>query len=385
MSTKKAPIRPFAKAAHVGATNRAPEPVAPELKHVSLKREGSADALGQVLQAAQPAVPEVHRQRHLDSGAGASAAHGLRRIDTMAELATVRVGEVVQLSTQLVQDNPDNAREFYRAQEVDITGQSIQKNRQDVPACGWIGPTGVLLKDGGKRLRGARSVSVTHLKVEIVEPPTSRLDAWLTSRRMNIERSTHTCYDDAVRFRQFLDSGEVKGQAELAARISEPGEQPKSQSYVSQILSIGAIPRSLMARLIETPPLCSKNAAYEISRLFTPDTMAKLALQHADPTAPDAGLVEAERVVEQIIVAATANPEMTSSEVKAIVQRATGETARAARARTQSEPVSLAKWQAKLTAIPQHKLLRLEFHDVPEEQMEDLRLRLKAVFDTADK
>lgn len=382
-SRKKAPIPAFAKVAQVGAVQRAAALDPAPLNAEGLRRPGSADELAAVLgtsAATEKAVPSL--KASTQGLAPALLVSGQpRRIDTVQDLATVVEGETVMLNTQLVGDNRDNAREFYRSAEVDATGHSIQRNKQDSAANGWVEGPQVLLRDGGKRLRGSRAFSVTHLLVRIEKPPKDRLDAWQSSRRMNMERSTHTVYDDAFRFKQYLDEHLVNSQAELAGLISEPGEPPRSAGYVSQIVAIAAIPRSIVARLVEIPALCSKNAAFEISRLYTPDGQQRLVDAHPGTLAEDAALILAEQVAEQVISAATANKELTSAEVKKIVERAMGESKRAPRARSTSEPVALSSWNARMTAIPKHKLLRVEFHDIEEDQMDVLREKLKTLFD----
>ena len=383
MTTKKAPLRRFDATSQVGASQRAGAPV--QLKPAALRRPGSTDELASVLNTVGPSdTPADNSPIHTGPVAPASFSNtpqSHRRIDTADQLRTVAVGETVLVSTQLFGDNPSNAREFYISSEVDETAQSILKNGQDVAVGAWVEDGKVLPIDGGKRLRAARAVSVTHLKVEIDRAPASRIDAWAKSRRLNRERSTHTIYDEAVRFKQFLDSGEAENQEALSAIISKSDNTTITQGYVSQIVSIAAIPRRMMARLVEIKALASKNAAYAISRLYTKDSLEKLALMEPDPTLADAGAIAAERVTETIILTATEKPEMTSADVRAIVSKALGEATRAPRARTQSEPTALGSWQAKLTMIPEHKVLKVEFHDVAETDMESLRQRLKALLE----
>lgn len=379
--TKKAPIPSFSRLSNVGSTQRAAASGVTALKPGGLRRPGSADEIAAVMDSAVAAptpVPVV-----TTASAPAIATNGQpRRIDTEQDLATVVVGETVLLNTQLGGDNPDNARELYNSVEVDQTGQSIQKNKQDAAANGWIQDGKVLLRDGGKRVRGARAFSVPHLLVRIEKAPKDRIEAWLSSRRMNLERSTQTVYDDAIRFKQYLTEGLIKTHADLAALISEPDEPPRSAGYVSQIVAIASIPRSVMGRLVEVPALRSKNAAYEISRLYTAEGQQRLIAANPEVKGEDAGMALAEQVAEQVIAAANVNKELTSAQVKKIVERAMGESKRAPRAQTSTEPVKLSSWNAKMTAIPQHGLLRVEFHDIEEGQMESLRQKLKEVFES---
>jgi ParB family chromosome partitioning protein len=390
MSAKIAP-RPFAATRHVGADQRAaastkaatPAAQKTVLKPGALRRSGGMESLDTLV--ADSAGQSHEHQTGSNAGsqpssAGSTSTPGARTIDSAASLESVRVGDTVFVNTQLIAENPMNAREFYRMSEVDATGQSISANKQDVAAGGWIDGGRVFLIDGGKRLRGARSVSVPYLKVEIVEKPTGPLEAWLKSRRMNLERSTQTVYDDAVRFAEVLKTKVVESQAALAIAVSEPGQPMKTDAYINQIVGVSLIPRSLMARLIDIPALCTKNAAVEISRLFKKDGLARLA-ELSEDGSQDAAMEAAERLTERIILSATANPEMTASDVRAIVVKALGESSRAVRVKTSTEATRFGQWQAKLTMVPDHKVLRVEFNDVPENEIEGLRARLKSLLE----
>lgn len=384
--TRKAPIPSFARLGSVGSTQRAAASGTAALSPGGLRRPGSVEHIAAVLESAATPVASAAAAQVVPAAPVIAANPAVpgqpRRIDTEQELATVVVGETVLLNTQLVGDNPDNARELYNSAEVDQTGQSIQKNGQDAAANGWIQDGKVRLRDGGKRVRGTRAFSVPHLLVRIEKPPKDRIDAWLSSRRMNLERSTQTVYDDAIRFKQYLHEGLVKSQAELAVLVSEPGEPPRSAGYVSQIVSIASIPRSVMARLVEVPALRTKNAAFELSRLYMPEGQQRLIAANPGSNGDEAAVTLAEKVVEQVIAAANVEKELTSAQVKKLVERAMGESTRAPRAQTSTEPVRLLRWNAKMTAIPQHGVLRVEFHDIEEGQMESLRQKLKSIFDS---
>jgi ParB family chromosome partitioning protein len=381
--SKKTPIPSFARVAGVGSKERTAAAQKAPIAAGGLRRPGTVETLEAAMSSAAAPEAVTAPAAPLAPVSDGSLRGQPRTIDTVRDLATVTVGETVLLSTQLVGDNPDNARELYNSTEVEQTGLSIQRNKQDAAANGWIQDGKVLLRDGGKRVRGARAFSVPHLLVRIERAPKDRIEAWLSSRRMNLERSTQTVYDDAIRFKQYLAEGVVESQAQLATLISEPGEPPRSAGYISQIVAIAAIPRSIMARLVEVPALRSKNAAFELSRLYTPEGQQRLIAANPSTDAEDAGLALAEQVVEQVIAAAVADKELPSAQVKKIVERAMGESRRAPRAQTSTEAVKLSSWNAKLTTIPQHRLLRVEFHDIDEGQIEALRAKVKALFEGA--
>ena len=128
--------------------------------------------------------------------------------------------------------------------------------------------------------------------------------------------------------------------------------------------------------LVEVPALCSKKAAYEISRLYS--TQARETFL-ARGDGEEGALAAAEQVVDQIILAATRDPEMTSMTVRDFVKRALGEITREKRAQTVSTPMVFGGFKGKLTAVPKRGHVRLELNAVPEDRVEEIHALLLKV------
>ncbi|MCZ8256955.1 MAG: hypothetical protein O9327_14980 [Polaromonas sp.] len=378
MATKAKPMpRPFAKTRHIGQDHREDDPASGKAAALGVQPLSAAGLRRDLpLHGLEPALETPVKLSATSPAPRVEA--GTKVIDSVEQLSLVAIGETVFVNTQLIADNPFNARVFYRSAEIDQTAQSIAEDKQDVAAAGWIEDGRIYLIDGGKRLRSVRSVSVPHLKVCIETKPPSDFDAWMKSRRMNDLRSGHTVYDDAVRFSDMLRTGKVSSQLDLMEKIKEGAQREMTKGHVSQIIGIASIPRGLMMRLVEVPALCSKNAAYEISRLFTPNGLEALA-QHKQLAGEEGARIFAEQVVDQIVLSATRDPEMTSASVRDIVRRALGEATREPRAQTISTALSFGGFKGKLTALAKHGQLRLELNDVPPERMEEVQATLLRV------
>lgn len=177
-----------------------------------------------------------------------------------------KVGQVYSVPISRVRENPWNAREFYTTDEVDAMAVSLTEHGQEVPALGYVADQAVgfiTLIDGQKRLRGAKAAGILELRIDLCVAPIDAKSMYLTSRRINLERSSQTALDDAVRFQHLLSSGVFAKQEDLAAAIG------KSQETVSRITKLTVIPEKIMRRMRDHPLLTGINAAYAISQIFT--------------------------------------------------------------------------------------------------------------------
>lgn len=173
------------------------------------------------------------------------------------------VGHSYNVPIGWLADSNFNARVYYAVEEIDEIGQSLLRNGQDVPLWGYVDNGKVQVVDGGKRTRAGRSVGFADLRVDIHEKPASFREAYMRSRRMNLQRSAQTCLDDAVRFKQLLDTGEFEGQVPLAKALGI------SQTTVSLTLSLNRLPEDVL-KVMRTAPakLCQLSFAVEFAKLF---------------------------------------------------------------------------------------------------------------------
>jgi ParB family chromosome partitioning protein len=183
------------------------------------------------------------------------------------------VGNTYRLALHMLQDSQFNARVYYSAAEIDSMAVSLQENGQDVALSGFVDGSKVTVVDGSKRLRAARAASLDSLRVEIKERPASNKETYKASRRMNIERSTQTPLDDAVRWAALLEADDYPDQTSLGK------DNGVSQTVVSQTLSLNRIPQTVMRVMREEhvqpvrdehaqPKLCQLSFAVEIAKMF---------------------------------------------------------------------------------------------------------------------
>lgn len=158
--------------------------------------------------------------------------------------------------------------------------ESLEKHGQEVPAKGYVDGDSIVLIDGQKRLRGAKAKGIDTIRVEICAAPDDVKHVYLTSRRINKERSEQTFLDDAVRFSYLLELKHYANQSDLGAAVE------LNQSTVSRIIALKAIPERLQRRLKDTPITNSLDALYAIGQIFT--QLAKNGgLDEADTLASD--------------------------------------------------------------------------------------------------
>lgn len=218
----------------------------------------------------------------------------------IASVGVYLTGVVYEIPLSEIRENNLNARAYYTGIGVDQIGQSMLVNGQEVPARGYVEQQHVILIDGQKRWRGANAVGIKTLRVEICDKPESEREAYLESRRINLERSEQTALDDAVRFKYLIDNNVFPGQVELGAAIGI------DQSAVSKILSINMIPDRVKRRMQDYPQLAQLRVACAIAQIYRP----------TDPQMnADAAYALADSVIDDII-----RSEMSARQVEDLVK-----------------------------------------------------------------
>lgn len=212
---------------------------------------------------AHEAIPVVVRAPVADGPAAGPEAGPLPLAATPSSPDALVVGQSYNIPIGWLVDSNFNARVYYAVEEIDEIGQSLVKNGQDVPLWAYVDNGKVQVVDGGKRTRAGRSVGFPELRVDIHEKPASFRETYMRSRRMNLQRSAQTCLDDAVRFKQLLESGEFEGQIALGKELGI------SQTTVSLTLSLNKLPEDVL-KVMRTAPakLCQLSFAVEFAKLF---------------------------------------------------------------------------------------------------------------------
>lgn len=186
--------------------------------------------------------------------------------DLVVPSETYVVGQVYAVPLARVRESRMNARAFYPTDEVDSMAVSLSEHGQEVPALGYVedGFDGFLtLIDGQKRLRGAKAAGLPFLRIDVCLAPLDEKSVFLSSRRINRERSSQTALDDAVRFQDLLGRQIFQNQQMLGDELG------MSQTMVSRTIALNAIPEALMRRMKDYAQLTGIVAAHAISQIFT--------------------------------------------------------------------------------------------------------------------
>ncbi len=173
-------------------------------------------------------------------------------------------GERVLLPLTQVGENPRNPRVFFSEEALQGLVKSIaQAGLQTAIQVYPSGETGTYtLKSGHRRVRALKLLGHTHVKAEIVAPSGDLLQDYREAREINREHRSHSHFDDAVRFRQLLESGEVKEQQQLADMLGI------TESEVSKHLAIGRLPLNVLSAMAESPSRCGLTASYQLHRYW---------------------------------------------------------------------------------------------------------------------
>lgn len=194
---------------------------------------------------------------------------------TVFDPSTCQIGMIYPVPLGLIDPNPDGARHFYRAADVDRITESLQKNDQDDPANGFVKNGRVVLINGGTRLRGARSGGRPELIVRIVAEPASRRELYKESARLNDERTDHTALDTAYRITCLINEGVYGTQEEAGKDLTQRDGSPMTKSQVNMLFRIGKIPERLMRKMADHDQTSAFTIAYEISAIFVQPDFAE--------------------------------------------------------------------------------------------------------------
>lgn len=271
---------------------------------------------------------------------------------------TYSVGQNYKLPLQMFQRSENNARVFYRTQELDEMSRSLERQGQDYPTLGYVRGNKVVLTDGQKRFQAAVNAGLFELEVKIIAPPSSEAEEYEKSRRVNLERSTQSGLDDAFKWKALMDRGVYKSQDELAASLDLKKEK------VSKVLSITRIPERLVRTMIEYRNTSSWSTAYLVSTIFDP--------RRIEEEGADKVELLAQEILDEII-----KKEMNRNQVEALISKKL----QGPKKRSQPEtlPVKYGDFKGEIKTFPGRGQLDMTFRGLPEEKISLLRETLEKV------
>lgn len=293
----------------------------------------------------------------LSHASSSSAAPSLQNQSGSVEVEDLRVGQVYELPIGLLDSNPYGARFFYRVENIDKVGTSMNKDTQLVPVNGYVNGRRVVLYDGETRLRSARTTGKPSLLVKIDTPPADALDQHRRSSLFNSLRSNHSHLDIAVRVCQFLSDGLYSNQDEVGKRYLDEQGQPIGSARANMYVRIGSIPMPFLHSMSEKDNTSTLTGAYAISEIF------KSELYKADP---EKGEALAREIIKEI-----QEKELGTEQTKALIKvKLEGPQSRT---RAESVPVKFAGTKGTLKVFPSRGQLDLSFKGLPEEKLTELR------------
>jgi len=188
------------------------------------------------------------------------------------------VKDVIWAPISLVRDNPRNARKLYDPAKVTARAASMRQDGQmtPAPAChDWENPGGFILIGGHYRKKGLLQNGETLIQLKLM-PAKTYADLYRLSYVENDEREDGTAMDDALSWKEMLDSGEVKSQDEIAAIVKKP------RTTVNKTLALLSVPEDILAILKDNPEKYTLSAGYELylmSKVLGTEELLSIAQQ----------------------------------------------------------------------------------------------------------
>ena len=148
-------------------------------------------------------------------------------------VATVPLDQIVE--------SRENSRFFFDQKELEKLAQDMKAQGQLEQAHAFLRADGKYeLLGGHRRLRAARMVALPSLKVVVVPEPGTPQERARLSRALNGNRRDTTFLDDAMRWRQFLESQVFSSQQELATSMGV------SETAVAKALAVADMPMEVL-------------------------------------------------------------------------------------------------------------------------------------------
>lgn len=277
---------------------------------------------------------------------------GFSTVATTAGKPVYVVGETYEVPLFMMRNSQFNARVFYKADELDEMSVSLAEKGQDIPIKGYVNEDGIItVTDGQKRFQAATIKNRPSLRVLIDPTPASERDEYEQSRRINLERSSQTVLDDAIRWSAMVEKQMYASQDEMAEHLRI------SKSTLSKTINIKRIPERLLRGMSDNVKTCGISIAYEISTIFekVPDL--------------EAATVLAEEVIEAVVKGDLSRDQT----IELIKVKLSPPVEPQKRERAESSVVKYGDIKGTLKVFPERGQLDLSFSGLPPEKVEPLK------------
>ncbi len=266
------------------------------------------------------------------------------------DLSLLQVGQTYDIPLSLVSATENNARVLYKQEEVEQTGMLLTKDGQKVPAIGYVADGQVRLMDGQKRFNACLLYKLPKLKVLIEAKPASDIEEYETSRQINLERSTQTPFDDAIRWAHFLASGQYTSHDDICERLK------LSRTHVSKTIGLNRIPTSLKRLMLDHESTCTLSVAYEVSTIFSNADSEKQA--------------EREQMAEEVIQHIQKKSLSYLKAVELIKSKLSGPKSRI---RSVPAQIKFGDHKGTIVTIPEKGVFTMSFTGLPEAELQKLQ------------
>ncbi|MBR8186587.1 chromosome partitioning protein ParB [Burkholderia ambifaria] len=173
-------------------------------------------------------------------------------VGSSQEPARYEIGQTYEVPVGKIKSNSVNPRAIYTASSVSEMAESLAARGQGQSASAYQDEAGdVVLIDGERRLRGARTAGLPTLRLEIRPKPASERELYEEARAANVERKDQSPLDDAIKWKELISRKIYPTQAALAKALR------LGEDHVSRTLSLAQLPSKIVQTAAEYPELLS--------------------------------------------------------------------------------------------------------------------------------
>ncbi|WP_321853620.1 ParB/RepB/Spo0J family partition protein [Burkholderia cenocepacia] len=173
-------------------------------------------------------------------------------VGSSQEPAKYEIGRTYEVPVGKIKSNSVNPRAIYTASSVSEMAESLAARGQGQAASAYQDEAGdLVLIDGERRLRGARTAGLPTLRLEIRPKPASERELYEEARAANVERKDQSPLDDAIKWKELISRKIYPTQAALAKALK------LGEDHVSRTLSLAQLPSKIVQAAAEYPELLS--------------------------------------------------------------------------------------------------------------------------------
>jgi ParB family transcriptional regulator, chromosome partitioning protein len=179
-----------------------------------------------------------------------------------AKTTGYKPGSILELSLDLLDDNPCNPRRFYLQESIDRLAINLSNIGQQSPiqvAIQQDASGRFTIIEGHRRVRALRKLGRETVKAIVVDK-SEALDLYKLAFDLNTQRDSQTIFDNAMAWRQLLMEGRVPNQQALASFLGI------DETTVSMTLSIAQLPEEVLREMVRHAEHFGLNTSYHIQR-----------------------------------------------------------------------------------------------------------------------